>query len=66
MKCLNIECDMTINLCTNLAPVSVELTPSKQAIDRQATPLVMVATMIVVMIDVIAVLEAVEKSAAQE
>ena len=48
---------MAINLCTNLAPVSDELTSSKQAIDRQLTPLVMVATTVVVMIDVIAVLE---------
>ena len=35
-------------------------------IQNQATPLVMVATMVVVMIDVIAVLKAVEKNAAQE
>ena len=57
---------MTINLCTNLAPVSLELTSSKQAIVQQATPLVMMAPTVVVMIDLIAVLEAVERDPAQE
>ena len=57
---------MTINLCTNLAHVSLELTSSKQAIVQQATPLVMMAPNVVVMIDLIAVLEAVERDPAQE
>ena len=65
MKCPNMESDMTINLCTNLAPVSLELTSSKQAIVQQATPLVMMAPTVVVMIDLIAVLEAVERDPAQ-
>ena len=66
MKCLNMKSDMTINLFTNLPPVSVELTSSKQAINWQATLLVMVATMVMLMIDVIAVLEVVEKNIVQE
>ena len=61
-----MESDMTINLCTNLAPVSVELTSSTQAIVQQATPLVTMAPIVVVMIDLTAVLEAVEKDPAQE
>ena len=60
-----MESDMTINLCTNLAPVSLELTSSKQAIVQQATPLVMMAPTVVVMIDLIAELEAVERDPAQ-
>ena len=66
MKCPNMEFDTTNSLCTNVAPVSVELTSSKQAIVQQVTPLVMMAPTIVVMIDLIAVLEAVERDPAQE
>ena len=59
MKCPNMESEMT-----NLAPVSLELTSSKQAIVQQATPLVMMAPTVVVMIDLIDALEAVERDPA--
>ena len=65
MQYPNIESDMTINLCTNLDHVSVGLTSSKQAIVRQATPQVMMVPIVVVIIHLIAVLEAVERDAAQ-
>ena len=42
---------MTINLCTNIAPFYLELISRKQVIVWQPTPLVMVATTVVVMID---------------
>lgn len=64
--CFNLESDVTINLCTNLAPFSLELTFSALAIVPQATPLLMVVITVVAATSVIAVMTAVVRDAAQE